>query len=72
MITDLTPYRKYLVGLDLTEDEALDFVNAMWGIALSLVDDHFKEKRNQAKIDEIGKTVWENHKKRYHPKRTRT
>ncbi len=72
MITDLTPYRQYLEGFDLTDEETLDFVNSMLGIALGLVDDHFKETQNQAKIDEISKTVWGNYKKRYHPKRNRT
>ena len=40
MITDFAPYRKYLKGLDLTDEQALEFVNALWGIAQNIVDSH--------------------------------
>ena len=52
MITDLAPYRKYLKGLDLTEEQALEFVNAMWGIAQNIVDDHFGINQLELKTKE--------------------
>lgn len=30
MITDLTPYRKYVDQFDLTEEQKLELVNAVW------------------------------------------
>ncbi len=38
MITDLTPYREDLEGLDLTESQKLDLVNALWAIAENIID----------------------------------
>lgn len=40
MITDLTPYRKHVDKFDLTEEEKLDLVNAVWGIVDSIYDHH--------------------------------
>lgn len=38
MITDLTPYREDLEGLDLTDAQKLDLVNALWAIAENIID----------------------------------
>ena len=38
MITDLAPYREDLEGLDLTEPQKLDLVNALWAIAENIID----------------------------------
>lgn len=40
MITDLTPYRKYVDQFDLTEEQKLDLVNAVWMIVESIFDQH--------------------------------
>lgn len=40
MITDLTPYREDLEGLDLTDAQKLDLVNALWVIAENIIDQH--------------------------------
>ena len=38
MITDLAPYRQHLEGLDLTDAQKLDLVNALWAIAENIID----------------------------------
>jgi hypothetical protein len=38
MIIDLTPYKKDLEGLDLTEQQKLELVNALWVIAENIID----------------------------------
>jgi hypothetical protein len=38
MITDLTPYQKDLEGLDLTKQQKLELVNALWVIAEGIID----------------------------------
>ena len=60
MITDLAPYRTYLEGLDLTDEQALEFVNALWGIAQNIVDNHlgvnqlgFKAKEPINELDSV-------------------
>ena len=40
MITDLAPYREHLEGLDLTDAQKLDLVNALWAIAENIIDNH--------------------------------
>jgi hypothetical protein len=40
MITDLTPFKNDLEGLDLTEEQKLDLVNALWVIAENIIDHH--------------------------------
>lgn len=40
MITDLAPYRDDLEGLDLTDEQKLDLVNALWAIAENIIDHH--------------------------------
>ncbi len=58
MITDLTPYRKHVDQFDLTEEQKLDLVNAVWMIVDSVFDYHLginrlarKEKESQKSID---------------------
>lgn len=38
MITDLTPYRKYVDKFDLTEDQKLELVNALSTIVETIYD----------------------------------
>lgn len=38
MITDLAPYRKYIDQFDLTEEQKLDLVNALWTIVDNIYD----------------------------------
>jgi hypothetical protein len=61
MITDLAPYRECLHGLDLTDAQKLDLVNALWAIAENIIDNHLglnqltlntKEQKND--IDSAG------------------
>ncbi len=52
MITDLAPYRKYLKGLDLTDEQALEFVNALNGIAQNIVDSHLGLNQLELKAKE--------------------
>lgn len=40
MITDLAPYQEDLEGLDLTDAQKLDLVNALWAIAENIIDHH--------------------------------
>lgn len=40
MITDLTPYRKHVDQFDLTEEQKLELVNAIWMIVDSVFDQH--------------------------------
>ena len=40
MIADLTPYRKYVDQFDLTEEQKLEWVNAMLMIVESIFDKH--------------------------------
>lgn len=58
MITDLTPYRKHVDQFDLTEEEKLELVNAVWMIVDSIFDHHLginqlpkKEKRTEKTVD---------------------
>lgn len=38
MITDLTPYRKHVDQFDLSEQEKLELVNAVWMLVENLYD----------------------------------
>ncbi len=40
MITDITPYRKYVDHFDLTEEQKLDLVNAVWMLVENFYDHH--------------------------------
>jgi hypothetical protein len=40
MITDLTPFKEDLEGLDLTDAQKLDLLNALWVIAENIIDHH--------------------------------
>lgn len=41
MITDLSPYRQYVLDqLDLTEEEKLELVNAVWMLVDNIYDYH--------------------------------
>jgi hypothetical protein len=40
MITDLTPYREFVDKFDLTEEQKLELVNAVWMIVESIYDYH--------------------------------
>jgi len=41
IITDLTPYRKYVDCFDISEKQKLELVNTLWAIAESILDQHF-------------------------------
>ena len=49
MITDLTPYRKYVDQFDLTDEEKLELVNALWLKVESIYDQHLGV--NQLKLN---------------------
>ncbi len=58
MITDLTPYRKYVDKFDLTEEQKLELVNAVWVILENYFDLQLglnqlarKEKEPQKTVD---------------------
>jgi hypothetical protein len=58
MITDLTPYRKHVDQFDLSEEEKLELVNAVWMIVDSIFDQHLginqlpkKEKETEKSLD---------------------
>lgn len=58
MITDLTPYRKHVDQFDLTEQEKLDLVNAVWMLVDSVFDYHLglnrlvkKGKRHEKSVE---------------------
>jgi len=40
MITDLSPFKEDLEGLDLTDAQKLDLLNALWVIAENIIDHH--------------------------------
>jgi hypothetical protein len=40
MITDLAPYREYVDKFDLTQEQKLELVNAVWMIVESIYDYH--------------------------------
>lgn len=42
MITDLTPYRKHVYQFDLTEEEKIELVNAVWKLVDSVLDCHLR------------------------------
>jgi len=41
IITDLTPYRKYVDEFDITEKQKLELVNTLWAIIENIIDQHF-------------------------------
>lgn len=41
IITDLTPYRKYVDVFDITEKQKLELVNTLWAIIENIMDQHF-------------------------------
>lgn len=41
MITDLEPYREDLAGFDMTDEEKLELVNAIWVIGKNILDRRF-------------------------------
>ena len=58
MITDLTPYRKHVDQFDLTEEQKLELVNAVWVTLENYFDQQLginqlalKEKKHQKSID---------------------
>ncbi len=58
MITDLTRYRKYVDKFDLTEEQKLELVNAVWVILENYFDQQLglnqlaiKEKEPQKTVD---------------------
>ena len=60
MITDLTPYRQYVDQFDLTEEQKLELVNAVWSIVESIYDHclgvnqlRMKEKTPKKTIDKV-------------------
>lgn len=60
MITDITPYRQYVDQFDLTEEQKLELVNAVWMIVESIYDHHLgvnqltiKGKTPQKTIDKV-------------------
>ena len=72
MITDLTPYREFLDDFDLTEQQKIELVNALWVIAENIMDKELG--LNQADPRDMGERYQEILKaitpKR--PKRSRT
>lgn len=52
MITDITPYRKYVDKFDLTEQQKLELVNAVWVILENYFDHQLR--LNQVPIKERG------------------
>jgi hypothetical protein len=67
MITDLAPYREDLEGLDLTDAQKLDLVNALWVIAENIIDQHLginqlipnkKERNNDLDSVEANVTLY--------------
>ena len=58
MITDISPYRKYVDQFDLTEEQKVELVNAVWVILENYFDQRLdlnqleiKEKESQKSID---------------------
>lgn len=41
MITDLEPYREDLAAFDITDEEKLELVNAIWVIGKNILDRKF-------------------------------
>ncbi len=57
MITDLTPYRKYVDKFDLTEEQKLELVNAVWVILENYFDHQIRLNRLAKKEKDTQKTV---------------
>jgi hypothetical protein len=58
MITDLSPYRQYVDQFDLTEEEKLELVNAVWMLVDNIYDYHLGinqllllNKRDKSSVD---------------------
>lgn len=60
MITDLEPYRKDLEDFDMTDEQKLELVNAIWVIGKTILDrkfglyqlDHMIKTREQS-VDKV-------------------
>ena len=57
MITDLTPYRKYVDQFDLTEEQKLELVNAVWVILENYFDHQLRLNQLAKKQKNTQKTV---------------
>lgn len=53
MITDLTPYRKYVDDFDLTEEQKLELVNSLYMIIESIFDQHLGVNQLLLKSKEV-------------------
>ncbi|MEJ0010250.1 MAG: hypothetical protein WDN72_06900 [Alphaproteobacteria bacterium] len=51
IITDLTPYRKYVDAFDISEKQKLELVNALWVLAESILDEQFGLIRTHAELE---------------------
>ena len=51
MITDLTPYRKYVDKFDISEKRKLELVNALWAIAENILDQQFGFNDTSAELE---------------------
>ncbi len=51
IITDLTPYRKYVDVFHITEKQKLELVNALWVLAESILDEQFGLTRTSAELE---------------------
>jgi len=63
LITDITPYRKYVDSFDLTEEQKIELVQMVWNIMESFVDRAFGvhsvqlAAANNDRLQELPKTV---------------
>lgn len=63
LITDITPYRKYVDSFDLTEEQKIELVQMVWNIMESFVDRAFGvhsvqlAAANNGRLQEVSETV---------------
>ncbi len=57
MITDITPYREFVDDFDLTEEQKVELVNAVWTIINSVYDDYLGIKQLEIKEKTPQKTI---------------
>ena len=57
MIDDLSPYSRYLDGCDMTEQEKLDFVNALHSVVQQIVDKNLGINQSTVVGHAAGNTV---------------
>lgn len=57
MITDISPYRKYVDQFDLTEEQKVELVNAVWVILENYFDQRLGLNKLEIKEKEPKKSV---------------